>query len=139
MKNSKLLLKLADQLSNKYAALDAEDYRQEIEKHIKTVLANASSQNDSNMMIPFITMAQNDSAKISFDVTRNDTLSFKSIKVSNFTVSPSQLTSKYQALPKQIEDYLSKNWQVFPAQRYEANLDYDNFTIHLDYDFSHQV
>ena len=83
--------------------------------------------------VVFPVMIKSDDATLSFVVVRNDTLGFKSIKVSNLDVSPSTLTSKYQPLVGQVEKYLNKNWELFPSMHAGESVDYSNFAINLTY------
>lgn len=132
MKKSRHLIKLAEKLSNKYAGLDAEKIRSQVDSAIWTAVRNASTVQVTGVM-PFIKMSQQDGASISFDVTRNDGWSAPTITVSNLVVEPSNLLSKYQALPQQAQAYLEKYPELYPTQRSGLDVDYNNYTTHLDY------
>lgn len=135
MKNTKHLIKFAEALTYKYANLNAEDYRPEIEENIRTALANVSSQNKPQVMLPFMSMLKKDNATLTFDVTRDDNWGRKTITVSNFSVIPGDNNAfdRYYPLVKQIKDYLEKNWELYPTQRNGTALDYNHFTIRCQY------
>lgn len=130
MKNTQHLIKLAERLSSKYASLDAEDIRPEIESAIKTALINASTQNNGTLM-PFAQMATQDKVTISFWISRTG----KTITAYDLSIDPpnSQLIAKYQPLLGQIKAYLERNWELYPTKRYSDDVNYHNFTIHLIY------
>jgi hypothetical protein len=142
MKKSLHLIKLAAKLSNKYADVAAEDIRAQVDSSIWTAVRNASTTQSSGI-IPFITMCKKDGVDVSFDVTRDDTWSGSpNITVSNLKVVPSNsapgvaapnLTSKYQPLVDQVKAYLERYPELYPTKRSGLDVDYKNYTTHLDY------
>lgn len=133
MEKSRHLIKLAKKLSNKYAGLNAESFRPQIENAIWTALRNASTVQSSGIM-PFIRMAKKDGVTISFDVTRNDTWSgAPNIIVSEIQATPVGHLAAYQALAGQVKDYLEKYPELYPTLVSGVKLNYDNFMIHLMY------
>lgn len=132
MKKSQYLVSLAEKLSNKYASLNAEDFRSQVDGSIETAIRNASTQQSSGIM-PFVRMSQQDGAGISFDVTRTDGWSAPTIIVDNLVVEPSNLASKYQTLPQQVKAYLDRYPELYPTERSGVDIKYSNYTTHLNY------
>src|SRR5271169_6341799 len=132
MKKSRHLIKLAEKLSNKYAGLDAEKIRSQVDSAIWTAIRSASTVQITGVM-PFVKMSQQDGASISFDVIRNDGWSAPTIIATNLVVEPSNLLSKYQPLTQQVQTYLEKYPELYPTQRSGLDVDYNNYTTHLDY------
>lgn len=131
MKKTQHLITLGETWINKYASVNAESLKPEIQNHIWQAIKNraAGSQDIAN----FPVMLNSDNATLSFIVVRNDTLGYKKIKVLNLDVSPANLAAKYQQLPLQIEKYLNKNWELFPSMHAGQSIDYNNFAISLTY------
>ena len=129
-KSHRLLFALAEKF-NKYANVNAETYRSEIEPHIWINLRNAAGQRQYGI-IPFVQMATDDGIDLSFDVIRDD----RTITVSNLNVSPpdkNDLLPKYQPLAAQVKSFLEKYWEIYPSKRNGEDLDYKNFTVHLNF------
>lgn len=135
MKSSiKKLISLGQKFT-KYAGVNAETIRADIEKNVWTSLRNASTHESSGVM-PFDSMAQQDGIIVSFDVTRDDHMFSRNITVSNLKVEPAEKSFaivKYEALPQQIEAYLDRNWEIFRSKYNGEDVDYNNFTLHLTY------
>lgn len=130
MKKSLRLIRLASILSHKYASIDAESIRPEVESAIRTALVNASLQNSSGL-IPFAKMATEDQITISFYVMRNG----RNIMAYDLQLDPanSELLPKYQPLLDQVQKYLTKNWELYPTKRDGEDISYNNFIIHFVY------
>ena len=130
MKKVHRLIRLANILAHKYASIDAESLRPEVEGSIRTAIMNASEQPNSGIM-PFTKMAQEDGVSISFYVMRDG----KNIKVYDLRLDPQNgnLLSKYQPLANQVQDYLNKNWELYPTRRNGDDITYKNFTIRVTY------
>jgi len=43
------------------------------------------------------------------------------------------LQPKYALLKEQIENYLTKNWEVFPGSGQGERMEYNNFTAHFKF------
>lgn len=125
------LLALAHKF-NKYASINAEDMRAEIQSHIWQNLSNAAGQKQYGI-IPFVQMANDDKITLSFDVTNDD----KTITVSTPDIQPADksamLAAKYQPLVPQIKAFLEKYWEIYPTKKNGEDVDYNHFTIHLVY------
>lgn len=133
MKKTDYLITLGETWIRKYASVDAETLKPEIEKHIWESIKNAAGS-QSNGMMNFPVMINSDQATLSFSVVRNDTLGYKNIKVVDLTVSPSSVAAaKYEGLATQIEKYLNKNWELFPSMRNNQSVDYNQFALYLRY------
>lgn len=130
MKKTDYLITLGEIWVKKYASVNAETLKPEITKHIWESIKNTAGNNG---IMNFPSMINADKAFISFFVVRNDSLGYKNIKVLDFTISPSSLTSKYESLPQQIEKYLNKNWELFPSMNNDQPVDYNQFAIYLAY------
>lgn len=129
-KSQRNLLVLAHKFQ-KYANVNAEDIRADIEPYIWTNLRNAAGQRQYGI-IPFVQMATDDGINLSFDVTRDD----RTITVSNLEIQPADkanLLSKYQPLAAQIKAFLEKYYEIYPTKKNGVDVDYNHFTIHLDY------
>jgi hypothetical protein len=132
MKKSSSLFRLAERFSYKYAGISAEDARTQVEDAIWTALHNASTVKVSGIM-PFTQMLKQDGANLSFDVSRTDHFSGPpTITVSN-VVADKGLSNKYQALVDQVKAYLEKYPELYPTQRSGVDVNYNNFTIHLQF------
>lgn len=131
MKKTDYLISLGETWVKKYASIDANSIKPQIEAHIYTAIENAAKSNIG--LLNFPVMINSDAATISFDIVRNDTFGFKSIKVLNFEVSPSDLTPKYMVLKEQIEKYLNKNWELFPSILDGQAVEYNRFALNLSY------
>jgi hypothetical protein len=131
MKRTDYLITLGETWIKKYASINANSIKPEIEKSIWQAIKNAALSNIGILNFPL--MINSDGATINFVVVRNDTLGFKSIKVLNFDVSPSNLTAKYQPLVVQIEKYLNKNWELFPSMYDGKSINYSQFAMNLTY------
>jgi hypothetical protein len=135
MKKSSSLFRLAERFHYKYAGISAEDARTQVEDAIWTALHNASG-NKSVGIMPFVQMAKQDGIVISFDVTRTDHFSGPpTITVSNLKIGEGgwHHNDKYQPLTDQIKNYLEKYPELFPTQRSGMDVNYNNFTIHLQF------
>ena len=133
MEKSRRLIKLAQKLSNKYASINAESFRSQIETAVWTALRNASTVQSSGIM-PFVRMAKQDGVTVSFDVTRNDSgMGGTTITVSEIQVAPAGHLAAYQALAQQVKTYLEKNPELYPTVAGDTKLSYNNFTISLSY------
>jgi hypothetical protein len=133
MEKSRHLIKLAQKLSNKYAGMNAEIFRSQIETAVWTAIRNASTSQSSGIM-PFVRMAQKDGVTVSFDVTRNDSsMGGTTITVSEIQVNPAGHLADYQPLAGQVKTYLEKNPELYPTVASGIKLNYDNFTISLSY------
>jgi len=121
------LLKLADKFIHKYA-LDASTIKDEVKNAVQTAIGNASTHSTLGIM-PFVKMLDQDQATLAINVTRNG----NNVTVSNPTVDPPDLTLKYIALPSQIKTYLERYIEVYPMKRNGELIDYDNFTVTLEY------
>jgi di/tripeptidase len=130
MKKSLRLIRLASILSHKYASINAESIRPEVEAAIKTAIINASTQSSSGL-IPFTQMAAQDQTVINFYILRDG----RNIKVYDLQLDPanSVLLSKYQPLLNQVQEYLTKNWELYPTKRDGEDISYDAFLIHFVY------
>lgn len=129
-KSQSNLLFLADKFK-KYANVNAEDMRANIEIGIWTNLKNAAGQRQYGI-IPFVQMSTDDGINLSFDVTRDD----RTVTVSNLEIQPADkanLLSKYQPLVTQIKAFLEKYYEVYPTKKNGEDIDYNHFTIHLNY------
>jgi len=129
MKKSLRLIRLASILTSKYASINAENIRPEVISSIYNAVANASKSNQN--IIPFIQMAAEDQATVSFFVMRNG----RNIKVFDLNVHPEDesLLPKYQPLVGQVQDYLNQNWELFPTKQNGEDVVYNNFTFKLEY------
>jgi hypothetical protein len=130
MKRTQYLIKFAEKMSKKYASIDAETIRKEVESGIKTAIINASMQNNGIIM-PFAQMATQDNVAISFWVNRNG----KNITAYDLNIDPPnpQAASKYQPLLGQIKTYLERYLELYPTKIYGDDVSYNNFAIHLVY------
>jgi len=130
MKKVHRLIRLANILSHKYASIDAETLRPEVESSIRTAIINASEQPSSGIM-PFARMAQEDGVSVSFYVMRDG----KNTKVYDLRLEPQNgtLLSKYQPLMSQVQDYLNKNWELYPTKKDGEDITYKGFTIRVVY------
>ena len=131
MKRTDYLITLGETWNKKYASVNANSIKPEIEKAIWEAIKNAAASNIGILNFP--TTINSDGATINFVIVRNDTLGFKNIKVLNFDVSPNSLASKYQPLVSQIEKYLNKNWELFPSMHDGQSVEYNQFAINLTY------
>jgi hypothetical protein len=137
MKKSSSLFRLAERFCYKYAGVDAENMRSQVEDAIWTALHNASGNKVTGIM-PFVQMAKKDGVTVSFDVTRTDHFSGSpTFNVENVQLEPvsigANLLPTYQPVAKQIEDYLGKNPELYPSVRSGVDINYKNFTIHLTF------
>lgn len=130
MKKVHHLIRLAEKISYKYATVDAESLRHQIEPAIKTALINAASFNDGRL-IPFAQMAAQDKVTLSFYINRTG----KTIQAYDLKLEPANpnLLSKYQPLMNQVKTYLEKNIDLYPYKIYGDDISYDNFIIHVEY------
>lgn len=129
-KSQSHLLSLAAKFK-KYANVNAEDMRSDIEAGIWINLRNAAGQRQYGI-IPFVQMSTDDGINLSFDISRDD----RTITVSNLEIQPvdkANLLSKYQPLVTQIKAFLEKNYEVYPTKKNGQDIDYNHFTIHLNY------
>lgn len=129
-KSQSHLLSLAAKFK-KYANVNAEDMRSDIETGIWINLRNAAGQRQYGI-IPFVQMSTDDGINLSFDISRDD----RTITVSNLEIQPvdkTNLLSKYQPLVTQIKAFLEKNYEVYPTKKNGQDIDYNHFTIHLNY------
>jgi hypothetical protein len=128
MEKSRRLIKLAQKLSNKYAGINADNLRPQVETSIWTALRNASTS-ASHELMPFFSMVKQDGVTLSFDVTRDD----NAVTVDSLQLQPAGHLEKYQSLPEQVKDYLEKYLELFPSKVSGVNIDYHNFRMHLVY------
>lgn len=132
MKKTQNLIKIAEILGTKYASVDANTIKPEIQQDIYNDIKNAASAGTQGVM-NFPQMIQQDGTTIRFDIFRNDTLGYKNIRVLNLEVSKPENKTKYENLPSQIQNYLSKNWELFPFKRNGEDVTYNNFVLNLTY------
>ena len=133
MEKSRHLIKLAQKLSNKYAGINAESFRTQIENSIWTALRNASTVQSSGIM-PFTRMAKQDGVTVSFDVTRDDSsMGAPTITVSEIQVNPAGHLAAYQPLAEQVKNYLERYPELYPTVVSGVKISYSNFTVSLSY------
>ena len=113
MKKSELrLFKLASQFRKKYASIDANTLKDEIQQHIQDSVAHASGVK-SLIPMPFMQMLASDQGALAINVTRDGT----TISVSPPGVDPPELTSKYAPLSDQIKAYYSCAYVSYTSDR----------------------
>jgi hypothetical protein len=135
MKKTQYLIRLGEALSNKYASVDANSIKEEIKNDIFNDIKNAAASGPQGQgIMNFLPMIQQDGTTLRFDVFRNDTLGAKKIRVYNFTVSKPEFAPKYQDLPNQIQDYLSKYPDLFQYKHNGEDVVYNNFVLNLTYE-----
>jgi hypothetical protein len=128
MEKSRQLIKLAKKLSNKYAGINAESLRPQVETAIWTALRNASTS-ASHQLMPFFSMVKQDGVTLTFDVIRDD----NTITVDSLQVQPPGHLEKYQVLAQQVKDYLEQFIELYPSVISGVKIEYHNFRIHLQY------
>jgi Tfp pilus assembly protein PilP len=121
------LFKTATYLRNKYA-IDASAYRDEIKRDLEINVGNASTSPHYGI-IPFRKMLAEDQATMNINVTRDG----NTITVSVPNVNPPDLEPKYAPLPEQIKAFLEKYIEIYPYKRNGEYIDYNNFTVTLQY------
>lgn len=118
------------------AVINANELKNSISASLVETLHNASTIKSLGIL-PFERMAKEDGLTLSFDITRNDHLGNRTITVDNIVVlqpDKAYLQPKYQPLKDQIESYLQKNWEVYPAVNSSGEkIEYQDFTITLIY------
>jgi hypothetical protein len=130
MKKSELrLFKLASQFRKKYASIDANTLKDEIQQHIQDSVAHASGVKSLGIM-PFMQMLATDQAALAINVTRDGS----TISVSPPGVDPPELTGKYAPLSEQVKAYLEKYIELFPSQKNGETISYSNLTLSLKYE-----
>lgn len=132
MKKTQNLIKIAEALGRKYASVDANTFKPEIQTAIYNDIKNAAVAQTQGIM-NFPQMIQQDGTTIRFDVFRNDTLGMRNIKIFNFEVSKPENSGKYEPLKDQVKDYLTKNWELFPFKRNGEDVTYSNFSLNLTF------
>jgi hypothetical protein len=132
MKKTKYLIRVAEALGKKYASVDANTFKEEIQTAIYNDIKNAAVAQTQGIM-NFPQMIQQDGTTIRFDVFRNDSLGMRNIKIFNFEVSKPENAAKYTPLAEQVKDYLTKNWELFPFKRNGEDVSYNNFSLNLTY------
>lgn len=135
MKKTHQLISLGEVLSHKYAEVDANTIKPQIQKSIWEDIKNAAALGPQGQgIMNFPQMIQEDGTTIRFDVFRNDTLGMAKIKIYNFGVSKPENAPKYQALPNQVEAYLNKYPELFQFKLNGDNVVYKDFILNLSYE-----
>jgi hypothetical protein len=127
-----------DRLENKYADLttwlngnppiSASFVRDQAQSNIQSAVLNAAS-NPANGIINFPKMLQDGNETLALNVVRSG----DKVLVSVPTVSPPTEANKYFPLRQQIQTYLQNNLQLFPELHDKRPVEYNNFTITLNY------
>lgn len=129
MKNShKVLLSVGAKMAHKYASIDASTIQESVKNALWQSIANASNRKDSGIQ-PFIKMLQADQAAMNISITRNG----DTIEVSPPFLDKGAVAPKYHALSSQIQNWLTKNLEVFPTKRNGESVNYNNLTVTLQY------
>lgn len=119
----------------KSASINAEEMRNEIVSGIHTAILNATQQNMGIMKFP--DMIKQDGVQISFDVRIDNRFGIVTMDVDRLTIQPIEkeagLKAKYEPLLKQVKDYLSKYWELFPFVKGKEGIDYRGFVFTLKY------
>lgn len=125
------LIRLGQVFAIKLANINAEDVRNEVTSALEVALKNASS-NTSIGILPFEKMAISDELNLIININRDDGLGHKfTVDVKIDTPEKMHLLPKYQPLKNQIENYLTRNWEIYPGSINGEKVDYRNFTSRL--------
>lgn len=128
-KSEQHLFKLGSQFRKKYASIDANTLKDEIQQHIQDSIAHASGVKSLGIM-PFMQMLTTDQGALAITVNRDG----NTISVSPPGVDPIEAAPKYAPLSDQIKAYLTKYIELFPSQKNGETINYSNLTLSLKYE-----
>ena len=127
-KSLQQLFATAAKLQRKYASIDANTIKNQIQQTIQTDVGNASTVQSMGIM-PFVKMLQSSNSNLRISVTRNG----DDIAVSDPVVTPGSEAPKFTALTTQIQSYLDRHMTLFPTHKNGEPITYSNLTITLNY------